>query len=122
MPITDKWNTLRRWLARKLSELKGILLGDDVKEKDRTIHFLEMLQYENGKNINRMELEIKYLREQNQTMMRKLGIAETIKVGIETGDLKPILGYQNLRARIADREKLSREQYEKENPRQESEV
>jgi hypothetical protein len=94
---------------------KGILpeVGGGKAKKD-LIFFLEMLQYENSKSIVRLESEIKFLREQNQILLKKLGISESAREIVNASDFNPIGGYHSLASRIAEKERKSREQYEKE--------
>ena len=75
--------------------------------------FLETLQYENSKSITRLESEVKYLRELNTALLKKLGILESARERVNSSDFLPVGGYQGLGARIADKERKIREEYEK---------
>lgn len=83
------------------------------QEEGIEFKFLEILQYENSKSIVRLESEIKYLRELNTSLLKKLGILESARERVNSSDFMPVGGYQGLSSRIADKERKIREEYEK---------
>jgi hypothetical protein len=98
-----------------LNLLKGS--GSNVIVQDEDIKFYETLQYENSKSILRLESEIKYLREQNLMLLKRLGISNDTRPTTNASEFNPIPGYKNLRSRIDEKERESRINYEKEEER-----
>jgi hypothetical protein len=72
-----------------------------------------MLQYENSKSIMRLEAEVKYLREQNTALLKRVGVGIELIKNVDSNQFNPIPGYNSLADRIKEKEKNSRELYEK---------
>lgn len=67
----------------------------------------------NTRTINYLQEEVTHLREQNIQLLKRLGVISVVRQEINTGDMAPLAGYTPIRKRVADRERASREEYEK---------
>jgi len=91
--------------------LRGVI--NLINRPNKTIRFLEMLNENNTRHINHLENELRFFKEQNTLLLKRLGITERLKTEIDTSKMEPIGGYKSLRSQIREAEELSRIEYQK---------
>lgn len=98
-----------------------MILAFGGMEREDTKFFLETMNANLAREVQFLHEEVRFYRQQNELLLRRLGITEQIKRDINVEELSPIGGFKTRRQRIEEAEEASRKEFERveENARKE---